>query len=142
LTHIAAGRVTASVTKARIDLVVTGLGDGSPDVFVGLAGGALPGTPCSFVASHDDIDLGYFFAIRQVNSVGVEGYWTSLKQGIPLTSTGKQVATPLIQVSSNETGNVGTDDFRIVIVDNQAGESTNYFAIYDIDGTVLRAFGV
>ena len=66
----------------------------------------------------------------------------SLKQGIPLTSTGKQVATPLILVSPNETGNVGTDDFRIVIVDKQAGESTIYFAIYDSDGTVLRAFGV
>ena len=77
-----------------------------------------------------------------LNCVGVEGYWTGLKQGIPLTSTGKQVATSLILVSPNETGNVGTDDFRIVIVDKQAGESTIYFAIYDSDGTVLRAFGV
>jgi hypothetical protein len=58
-------------------------------------------------------------------------------------STGKQVATPpLILVSPNETGNIGNDDFRIVDVDEQAGESTIYFAIYDSGGTVLRAFGV
>jgi hypothetical protein len=63
----------------------SGLGDGSQDVFAGLAGGALPETPSSFVVSRDDIDLGYFFAIRHLNSVGVEGYWTGLKQGIPLT---------------------------------------------------------
>lgn len=98
----------------------------TPLVFV-----TLDGKPTSHIVATDDVDLGYFYAVRHVGALGVTSDWTPIQpQGVPLDSVGKQCSLPFPAFVSHTGSGVylGDADYRIKLVDTQAGGSSIYFS--------------
>lgn len=90
----------------------------------------LNGAPDSHVVSRDDVDLGYFYAVRRVNSVGERGPWNAtIQQGVPLSAIGQQCLAPFFAFYNTGAGVfLGEADYRFKITDKQPGGSTIYAA--------------
>jgi hypothetical protein len=97
----------------------------------------MEGKPESVVIARDDVDLGYFYSVRHLNSYGVPSAWAAPAstglQGVPLSAVGKQCATPLIAEGPTGSGTIGTANFRVFIVDRQGsnGPASIFFSFND-----------